>query len=510
MSQINQPLRYIDKEMADALVEKWSPVLDSNSYVRPIEDQYNRVNTSILLENQERWCFGEANQAASGGVFGSGASINAIAQGGSGAVNTGDNYATGDARLPKMLIPIIRRTFPELISNEVVGVQPMSGPVGLAFALRHRYADQNVDGNASANTGADQGSSTIQAKHHHASNLYSPPGKEGALRGTIQGELGHNTLDTRFTGTSSSDLTGNLFKDSANTDVVAKGIDAGIAQKLSEFEFGKNIPTIELSLDKTAVEAGTRRLGARWSVELEQDLKNMNGVDADSELVNAMSYEIQAEIDREMIIRMIRAALSDSDNGSSTWNVASADGRYFLERNAAFYQKVIIEANRMAVRNRRGSANFIIATPRVCSLFEAMTGLFQWHKIDGNVNTAPVGIGKVGTVGGRFTIYRDNRTESQYSLNVASDDNRVEYALLGYKGQDIFDCGIIYCPYIPVMIQRTIDHNGFFPKIGILTRYGVVDNLFGAMNYYHLIHVTGMNVGFNVNPAAGRTILPYG
>ena len=253
------------------------------------------------------------------------------------------------------------------------------------------------------------------------------------------------------------------------------------------------MPTLELSFEKTAVEAGTRRLGARWSVELEQDLKNMNGIDVDSELTNAMSYEIQAEIDREMIIRMIQAALGGtSGQHFSTFNVASADGRWMAERNRAVYQKLIIEANRMAVRNRRGAANFIVATPRVCSILE-MLPEFSWMTVEGNVNTAPIGVAKVGNVGGRFNVYRDTRTESQYNLT-ATDAKKVEYALLGYKGPEYYDSGIIYCPYIPVMIQRTIDPNGFYPKVGLLTRYGVVDHLFGAENYYHVCFITGMNI----------------
>ena len=111
--------------------------------------------------------------------------------------------------------------------------------------------------------------------------------------------------------------------------------------------------------------------------------------------------------------------------------------------------------------------------------------------VEGNVNTAPIGVAKVGNVGGRFNVYRDTRTEAVYNLNVTAA-NKVEYALLGYKGPEYYDSGIIYCPYIPVMIQRSIDPNGFYPKVGLLTRYGVVDHLFGAENYYHIVFVTGM------------------
>ena len=172
--------------------------------------------------------------------------------------------------------------------------------------------------------------------------------------------------------------------------------EVDVAQILSAFEITGSIPQVEVKFEKTAVEAGTRRLGARWSVELEPAVKNMNGIDIDAEMTNAMSYEIQAEIDREMLMRMIQAAFGGGLNkGYSVWSPASADGRWMVERNRDFYQRLIIEANRIAVRNRRGAANFVVATPRVCAILE-MLPEFQWVPVQGDVNTQPVGIAKVG------------------------------------------------------------------------------------------------------------------
>jgi hypothetical protein len=229
----------------------------------------------------------------------------------------------------------------------------------------------------------------------------------------------------------------------------------------------------------------------------------MNGIDIDAEITNAMSYEIQAEIDREMIIRMIQSALNAGQGaGYSFWSPASADGRWLVERNRDFYQKLIIEANRIAVRNRRGAANFIVATPRVCAILE-MLPEFQWVPVQGDVSTQPVGVAKVGSVGGRFTVYRDTRTEVQYGYNAGYSNNytsSIEYALLGYKGSEFYDTGIIYCPYIPIMVQRTIGPNDFAPRVGLLTRYGVVDNIFGANLYYHVVIVNGLGTAFS--PAA--------
>ena len=470
-TQTRPNTNYIDGSRAEQLLEKWSPVLDyTSNKVSAIQDSHTRLNTAMLLENQEQWCIEEANTSGSGGALGS--PVQTGGQG-SGAYSSSDTYASSDQRLPKILIPMIRRTFPELITNEIVGVQPMSGPVGLAFALRYKYSGTGLNGQDATAPGSPESAS---------------------VEGGIAGELGHNQLDTRYTGNSATTAGSFNFVNASGGNTAATAADLGFAASLSAFELDRaaNMPTVELSFEKTAVEAGTRRLGARWSVELEQDLKNMNGIDVDSELTNAMSYEIQAEIDREMIIRMIQAALGGtSGEHYSTFNVASADGRWMAERNRAVYQKLIIEANRMAVRNRRGAANFVVATPRVCSILE-MLPEFSWMTVEGNVNTAPIGVAKVGNVGGRFNVYRDTRTEANYNLGNSANE-KVEYALLGYKGPEYYDSGIIYCPYIPVMIQRSIDPNGFYPKVGLLTRYGVVDHLFGAKNYYHVVFVTGMN-----------------
>jgi len=471
---------YIDESRAKMLVEKWAPVLNySSDTVAPIEDDHRRLSTAILLENQEQWC-NEANIAGgTGSVFGT---VDAGA--GGGRFGNDDSYARGDSRLPKILIPMIRRTFPELITNEIVGVQPMGGPVGLAFALRYKYqtdslgsqvnfgdAAPNVSGPRDAGIAADIGSNR---------------------------ELGYQYLNTAFTGTSSAALSGL----GNNSQFAFPSVDRGVAEILKNYELTSKIPQIEVSFEKTAVEAGTRRLAARWSVELEQDLRNMNGIDIDTELTNAMSYELQAEIDREMIIRMIQVSLNAGYGiGYSVWSPASADGRWLVERNRDFYQRLIIEANRIAIRNRRGAANFIVATPRVCAILE-MLPEFQWVPVQGNVNTQPVGVAKVGNLGGRFNVYRDTRTEAQYEAGRGAAggttirNSRVEYALLGYKGPEYYDTGIVYCPYIPVMVQRTIGPNDFSPRVGLLTRYGVVDNIFGAGLYYHVILLTGLGEAF--------------
>jgi len=473
---MNKPQTFIDKNKAARLLEKWAPVLDFKSdSIKEIKDEHTRWSTAVLLENQEQYCF-EQSAAGGGGGFTGAFGANAGTQyNPPGGITSSDSYATGDSRLPKILIPMIRRTFPELISNEIVGVQPMSGPVGLAFALRYRYDTTGLG------TGGVDGGASAPASHTTVGNANGR-------------ELGYQYIDSRFTGTSSFAMSGNAAWTFADQD-------KGVAEILKNFEIQNNIPQVNVTFEKTAVEAGTRRLGARWSVELEQDLKNMNGIDIDSEITNAMSYEIQAEIDREMIMRMIQTALNaPAGQGYSFWNPASADGRWLVERNRDFYQRIVIEANRIATRNRRGSANFIVATPRVCAILE-MLPEFQWVPVQGDVNTQPVGIAKIGAIGGRFSVYRDTRTEVQNSTyygdqGYTNPPSGIEYALLGYKGPEFYDTGIIYCPYIPIMVQRTIGPNDFAPRVGLLTRYGVVDNIFGANLYYHVVIIQGLGQAF--------------
>ncbi len=473
MSQVKPAQSYIDEARAGTLLEKWAPVLDySSDNVAPITDDHSRLNTAILLENQENWCLNE-NSAGSGGVFGTAGSM-----GHGGAMTpASDFYAQGDARLPKILIPMIRRTFPELITNEIVGVQPMSGPVGLAFAMRYKYEADSL--------GADG------IDGHASGKVDTQSGVTGG--GSDDDEAGYQQLDTRFTGTESDDLGDQDFTDNIGAFVDE---DSGVAKALADYELTGKIPQMVVSFEKTAVEAGTRRLAARWSVELEQDLKNMNGIDIDTELTNAMSYEIQAEIDREMLMRMVQVCASNAAGGKgvSTWSPATADGRWMAERNRDLYAKIIVEANRIAIRNRRGAANFLVATPRVCAILE-MLPEFQWMQVQGNVNTQPVGIARVGNLGGRFNVYRDTRTEGQFEDGKRSE-GRLEYILLGYKGPEFYDTGIIYCPYIPVMVQRTVGPNDFAPRVGLLTRYGVVDNIFGAELYYHVIVVKNLGDSF--------------
>lgn len=503
---VKQGQAYINPSKVKQLCEKWAPVLNFESAsVAPITNDRTRINTAMLLENQERYCLTEGNVAGgTSGVFGAG--VSQFEPWGANGTPGADAYAKGDARLPKILIPMIRRTFPELISNEIVGVQPMGGPVGLAFALRYKYSTESlgygIDGKFDSSGDKEAGNKGGWGVDSVAESQFNT-----ITNGKYANEIGYQKLDTRFTGASAGYLSG--MADTAaitDADLTAAGgeaadrwnfaeEDAGVAALLNDYEITGNIPQVEISFEKTAVTAGTRRLGARWSVELEQDLKNMNGIEIDTELTGAMSYEIQAEIDREMITRILQVALNAKQ--FCFWNAASADARWSMERSRDFYQHLILEANKIGLRNRRGSANFIVCTPTVAAMIEAMPE-FVGGPVNGNVDTQPVGIAKVGSLARRFNVYRDTRTPVQTGDYGYHPANRqpVEYALLGFKGSEYYDTGLIYCPYIPIMVQRTIGPNDFAPRVGMLTRYGVVDNIFGANLYYSVIICKNLNKGF--------------
>lgn len=562
-----------NKQFYQNCVNKWKKLLVSE-HVAPIENKHTRAVTAVLLENQANALMEDMNPNSSS-IWGANASFG-------GAITQGDTYAKGDNRLPKILLPMIRRTFPELISNEVVGVQPMSGPVSLAFAIRYRYDQRPLHEARSSGTltnpsttGPQYGVDTFRPE-----DTANPPAPTDMrqLKATVKApgtEMGYNYLDTSFTGRRNNLFNRTINKETGapytnseivttwnastagtiyaiktvgdlviiagatpgveitltdkttkytipNTDdgkatiasanLLFKGThiaggkftfsdqDLGTAALLGDYEATGRIPRTKFTFEKKAVEAGTRRIGTSWTLELEQDIRNMNGIDIEQEVTSMMSYELQAEIDREMIVRMLYAALSA--NEYSYWDGSKADARWMGERDRAFYQFIIQMANRMAVRNRRGPANFIIATPDVCSLLETLPQ-YAIMEVNGTISTDSSGIAKVGTIGnGRFTVFRDTRTpvqnnswinnswdnQGQYTVGgVERTQGIPDFALLGYKGSEYWDAGILFCPYIPILLQRVVDPVSFEPQVGLMTRYGVVDNLFGANLYYHVV-----------------------
>ena len=607
-------------------VRRWGRLLEDNKYgairTTPVKEM-----TAMMLDNQYRWC----NEAATNtSIFGP---MNGL-QGG--ALHATDGYAPGDNRLPKILIPMVRRIYPALMSNETVGVQPMPGPVALGFALRYQYLkgalhagdsdtrhihteDATPDGpmhpkyNASgikgietkfvftAHTAANGGSHdlvvidgqgypkplkvafvypvadgkfaaainpiveslvgtvelptpdtdasevlknaeknvdkkfvelvktkktavaykdgtqydsttidtivsggalnpdtadiTVTGAMVGVSSWTDPAqrvdGKGNPLFSTVENsEMGYQKLDTRFTGRQEARLAEPL----AGGRWQFRPEDTGIATLMQQYEGTGAIAKTSFGFEKCSVEAGTRRLSTSWTLETEEDLKNTNGIDIETEATQQMSYEMQAEIDREMTVRMLYSCLSK--NEWSLWDAQFADSRWLGERNRAFYQHLIKMSIRMQTRNRRGPANFIVCTPDVASILETLDE-FVAMPAQSNVSTANLATAKVGTLGGsRFNVYVDTRTavydSSDYGYGYEgmfeeSNSTLPNYCMLGYKGAESYDAGIIYCPYIPIMVQQAVNPVNFTPQVGLMTRYGVLDNIFGAELYYHCI-----------------------
>jgi hypothetical protein len=328
----------------------------------------------------------------------------------------------------------------------------MNGPVGFAFALRGQYG---VNG---------KGSTDMNNK-----------------------EIGYNEIDSAFTGASgNADTTGSEFWEAfagpggpTPLGVNTYGED-GKAATLGDSEWwniGEDMPMAKLRMEKGTVTARSRKLAAAFSLEIAEDMMAMQGVNVDDEMVNIISYEIQQEIDRQLLTEMVRAAIID--NRTSTWSPVSADGRNQLERIGTLYTHVLDKANEIAITTRRGPATFAIADPKSCTVLERLQD-FTLDQASTAVDTGAVGIAKVGVLrNGNITLYRDTFAGGNYIL-------------LGYKGPTPYDSGIIYCPYIPVQLMRATAQENFSPRLGVRTRYGILNHLFGAGNYYHLIKVADL------------------
>ena len=576
-------------------VKKWARLLECNTGFDRIKTKAAKKTTAMLLENQMRYLT-EASQNTS--IFGA---TNGL-QGG--ALGNADGYARGDFRVPRIVLPMVRRIFPALMSNDTVGVQPMPGPVALAYALRYYYKQGALnrgdngtshvhEATSTSTKGADDAitTSTLVGDPHGIKGVETitvisddknhiqiikdgeyptiqplifvvPVGetfkavisplavsvgactnsdtgaivseyvgqyKRGESRGegrwetkdevitaakalvlhtgefkkvglhtdkeisATNAEMGYQRLDTRHTGKQDARLMQKL----ANGRWQFRPEDSGVAALLQQYEGTGAIPQVGFRFEKTSVEAGTRRIGTSWTLEIEEDLKNTNGIDIESESIQQMTFELQAEIDREMTVRMLYSALSNNEYSVFTGELA--DARWLGERNRAFYQNIIQKANRMAVRNRRGAANFIVCTPNVSTLLETLED-FVAMPVQTSVTTSQMATAKIGTLNGnRFAVYQDTRTpvyntadygagyEEMFDQTAGITASMPDYCLLGYKGTENYDAGIIYCPYIPIMIQQAIDPYSFEPQVGLATRYGVIDNLFGAHLYYHVI-----------------------
>ena len=415
------------------LVKKWAPVLEHEG-AAPIKDMYRKEVTAVLLENQER------EMSKQREALFEAAPANAVGSYG----DTG-----GFAKFDPVLISLVRRAMPQLIAYDIAGVQPMTQPTGLIFAMKSRYSTQG--------------------------------GTEALF----------NEADSSFggTGTHSGPF------DFSGSETTGTGLATSAAERLGQGGVGDgSFGAMAFSIEKTSVTAKTRALKAEYSIELAQDMKSVHGLDAEGELSNILSTEILAEINREVVRTVYATAKAGAAVGTTTAGTFDLDtdsnGRWSVEKFKGLLFQIEREANAIGQQTRRGRGNFIITSADVASAL-AMAGVLDYAPaLSTSLNVDDTSTTFAGVLNGKYKVYVD-----PYTSNVSA----TQYFVCGYKGTSAFDAGLFYCPYVPLQLVRAVDPNSFQPKIGFKTRYGLVanpfvnlddgtsgeDNLTANANYYY-------------------------
>ena len=388
--------------LSEEIQKKWSPVLDHPD-LGEIKDGYRKAVTAVILENQEKALAEEKNITE--------------------AVHANNMSSAVDTYDP-ILISLVRRALPNLMAYDVCGVQPMTGPTGLIFAMKSHYTSQ---------TGTEA--------------LFNEADTDFAGTGT---HAGSNPVDGSYTtGTGVTRDNAELFGDTVTLNQMA------------------------FSIEKTTVTAKSRALKAEYTVELAQDLKAVHGLDAESELSNILSQEILAEINREVIRTIYKVAKTGAASTASagTFDLdVDSNGRWSVERFKGLLFNIERDANVIAQDTRRGKGNFIICSSDVASAL-SMAGVLDYAPaLDTNLNVDDTGNTFAGVLNGRYKVYVD-----PYSANTGAAS---QFYVVGYKGTSPYDAGLFYCPYVPLQMVRAIDPSTFQPKIGFKTRYGMIANPF--------------------------------
>ena len=445
---------------SEQLQEKWAPLLNYEG-LDPIKDNHRKAVTAVLLENQEK--FLREEQAFGNGINLMEApptnSANAAgAQGGYG----GDATAAGPvAGFDPVLISLIRRAMPNLVAYDLAGVQPMSGPTGLIFAMRSRYKN-----NTGEETFYDEVNSAFSGQNN-AHDLTSGLTNVNAGMGTT-GQTGSNPAVLNPVGAAGSQ-TQYTVGQGMRTDHAEK-LGNGTANEFNQMAF---------SIEKVTVTAKSRALKAEYSLELAQDLKAIHGLNAEAELANILSTEILAEINREVIRTIYKTAEQGAVQNVATPGIFDLDidsnGRWSVEKFKGLLFQIERDANAIAQRTRRGKGNIILCSADVASAL-TMAGVLDYTPaLNANLNVDDTGNTFAGTLQGKYRVYID-----PYSANLQSDNtaNGNQYYVVGYKGSSPYDAGLFYCPYVPLQMVRAVGENTFQPKIGFKTRYGLVANPF--------------------------------
>ena len=424
------------------LVKKWAPILEHESAPK-IRDSYRKEVTAVLLENQEiemrrgHEAMGELNEAAPANAVGS----------------YGDTG--GFAKFDPVMISLVRRAMPQMIAYDVCGVQPMTQPTGLIFAMKSRYSTQG--------------------------------GTEALF----------NEADTDFAGTG----THSGAYDFGGSETTGTGLATTDGERLGQGGVGDgSFGAMAFSIEKTSVTAKTRALKAEYSIELAQDMKSVHGLDAEGELSNILSTEILAEINREVIRTVYTTAKPGAQVGTTTAGTFDLDtdsnGRWSVEKFKGLMFQIEREANAIGQQTRRGRGNVIITSADVASAL-AMAGVLDYSSGLSGKNDLTVDDTSTtfaGVLNGKYKVYVD-----PYTSNVSA----TQFFVVGYKGASAFDAGLFYCPYVPLQMVRAVDPNSFQPKIGFKTRYGLVANPFVSLDgtggltanenyYYRRVKVTNL------------------
>jgi len=424
--------------LSESIQQKWQPVLEHPDLPK-IEGAYKRAVTSMVLENQEKALKEDA------AFLSEAAPTNA----------TGANINNWNP----ILISLVRRSMPNLIAYDIAGVQPMSGPTGLIFAMRSRYASQ-TGGEALF----DEADTDFSGRNAAGSSVANKTGV--AQSGTNPSVLNDTPAGAYTSG-------------SAMTTDYAEALGDASGNAFAEMAF---------SIEKSTVTAKSRALKAEYTMELAQDLKAIHGLDAETELSNILSAEILAEINREVVRTVYRTAevgAADNDNSNTAINTTTAgifdldtdsNGRWSVERFKGLMFQLERDANTIAQRTRRGKGNMIICSSDVASALQMAGVLDYTPALNNNLNVDDTGNTFAGVLNGKYRVYID-----PYAANLASNASPTkQYYVVGYKGTSPYDAGIFYCPYVPLQMVRAVGQDSFQPKIGFKTRYGLVANPFAG------------------------------
>ena len=410
--------------LTENLQEKWQPVLEHPDLPK-IEDSYKRAVTTVILENQEKAVREDRS------FMSEAAPANA----------TGSSVDNWDP----VLISLVRRAMPNLIAYDICGVQPMTGPTGLIFAMKSRFGSQ-----AGAEALFNEADTDFSARDA-ASDTGSPDAQSGTNPATL------NDSPSAGTYTTGSGMT------AAQAETLGDGSD-----EFAEMAF---------SIDKVTVTAKSRALKAEYTMELAQDLKAIHGLDAETELANILSSEILSEINREVVRTIYSHAKAGAQVNTTTAGIFDLDtdsnGRWSVEKFKGLMYQLERDANAIGQLTRRGKGNMIICSADVASALQ-MAGVLDYAPaLSSNLNVDDTGNTFAGVLNGKFKVYVD-----PYAANISAS----QYYVVGYKGTSPYDSGLFYCPYVPLQMVRAVGQDSFQPKIGFKTRYGMVQNPFATSN----------------------------